>query len=174
MYFKCRDMKTNHWSGIKLSILVIETLVCLWFKDLFRDLPLIFAKLGFQAGGTNSASFSIVNENKFHFSLAAFDCLNQKRFTVSVFRILQSLISSVAQLCPTLCDPMNRSTPDLPVHRHLPEFTQSHVHWVRDAIQPSHPRSSHSSPAPNPSQHQSLFQWINSLHEVAKVLELQL
>ena len=81
--------------------------------------------------------------------------------------------SSVAQSCPTLCDPMNRSTPGLPVHHHLPEFTQTHVHWVHDAIQPSHPRSSPSPPAPNPSQHQSLFKWVNSSHEVAKVLELQ-
>ena len=82
--------------------------------------------------------------------------------------------SSVAQSCPTLCDPMNRSTPGLPVHHQLPEFTQTHVHRVSDAIQPSHPRSSPSPPAPNLSQHQSLFQWVNSSHEVAKVLELQL
>ena len=66
--------------------------------------------------------------------------------------------SSVAQLCPTLCDPMNHSTPSLPVHHQLLEFTQTHVHRVSDAIQPSHPLSS-PSPAPNPSQHQSLFQW---------------
>ena len=66
--------------------------------------------------------------------------------------------SSVAQSCPTLCDPMNRSTPGLPVHHQLPEFTQIHVHRVIDAIQPSHPLSSPSPPAPNPSQHQSLFQ----------------
>ena len=65
--------------------------------------------------------------------------------------------SSVAQSCPTLCDPMNRSTPGLPVHHQLPEFTQTHVHQVSDAIQPSHPLSSPSPPAPNPSQHQSLF-----------------
>ena len=65
---------------------------------------------------------------------------------------------SVAQSCPTLCDPMNRSTPGLPVHHQLPEFTQTHIHRVRDAIQPSHPLSSPSPPAPNPSQHQSLFQ----------------
>ena len=67
--------------------------------------------------------------------------------------------SSVAQSCPTLCDPMNRSMPGLPVHHQLPEFTQTHVHRVNDAIQPSHPLSSLSAPAPNPSQHQSLFQW---------------
>ena len=67
--------------------------------------------------------------------------------------------SSVAQSCPTLCDPMNRSTPGLPVHHQLLEFTQTHVHHgVSDAIQPSHPLSSPSPPAPNPSQHQSLFQ----------------
>ena len=82
--------------------------------------------------------------------------------------------SSVTQSCPTLCDPMNRSTPGLPVHHHLPEFTQTHVHRVRDAIQPSHPRSSPSPPTPNPSQHHSLFQRVNSAHEVAKVLEFQL
>ena len=66
--------------------------------------------------------------------------------------------SSVAQSCPTLCNPMNRSTPGLPVHHQLPELTQTHVHRVSDAIQPSHPLSSPSPPAPNPSQHQSLFQ----------------
>ena len=66
--------------------------------------------------------------------------------------------SSVAQSCPTLCDPMNRSMPGLPVHHQLPEFTQTHVHQVSDAIQPSHPLSSPSPPAPNPSQHQGLFQ----------------
>ena len=82
--------------------------------------------------------------------------------------------SSVAQSCPTLCDPMNRSIPGLPVHHKLPEFTQTHLHWVGDAIQPCHPLSSPSPPAPNPSQHQSLFQWVNSSHEVAKILEFQL
>ena len=66
--------------------------------------------------------------------------------------------SSVTQSCPTLCDPMNRSTLGLPVHHQLPEFTQTHVHRVGDAIQPSHPLSSPSPPALNPSQHQSLFQ----------------
>ena len=67
-------------------------------------------------------------------------------------------IRSVAQSCPTLCDHMNRSTPGLPVQHQLPEFTETHVHRVSDAIQPSHPLSSPSPPAPNPSQHQSLFQ----------------
>ena len=66
--------------------------------------------------------------------------------------------SSVAQSCPTLCNPINCSTPGLPIHHQFPEFTQTHVHRVGDAIQPSHPLSSPSPPAPNPSQHQSLFQ----------------
>ena len=70
--------------------------------------------------------------------------------------------------------PMNCSTPGLPVHHQLPEFTQTHAHWVGDAIQSSHPLSSPSPPAPNPSQHQGLFWWVNSSHEVAKVLEFQL
>ena len=64
--------------------------------------------------------------------------------------------SSIAQSCPTLCDPMNCSMPGLPVHHQLPEITQTHIHWVSDAIQPSHPLSFPSPPAPNPSQHQSL------------------
>ena len=82
--------------------------------------------------------------------------------------------SSVVQSCLTLCDPMNRSTRGLPAHHQLPEFTQTHIHQVSDAIQPSHPLSSPSPPAPNPSQHQSLLQWVNSSHEVAKVVEFQL
>ena len=82
----------------------------------------------------------------------------QKTHTISVQFSCQS--------CPTLCNPMNRSRPGLPVHHQLREFTQTHVHQVGDAIQPSHPLSS-PSPAPNPSQHQGLFQWVSSSHEVA-------
>ena len=69
---------------------------------------------------------------------------------------------------------MNRSTPGFPVHHQLPEFTQTHVRWVGDAIQPSHPLSTPSPAALNPSQHQGLFQWVSSLYQVAKVLEFQL
>ena len=89
--------------------------------------------------------------------------------------------SSVTQSCLTLCNPMNRSTPSLPVHHQLREFTQTHVQWVSDAIQPFHPLSSPSPPTFNLSKHQGLFQWVNTLHEVAssshhvaKVLEFQL
>ena len=86
----------------------------------------------------------------------------------------QNQFSSLTQSCQTLCDPVNRSTPGLPVHHQLPEFTQTHVHRFSDAIQPLHPLSSPSPPAPNPSQRQGLFQRVNSSHEVAKVLEFQL
>ena len=89
----------------------------------------------------------------------------------SIFSSVQ--FSSVAQSCPTLCHPMNHSTPGLPVHCQLQELTQTHVYRVGDAIQPSHPLSFPSPPAPNSSQHQGLFQWVNSSHEVAKVLEFQ-
>ena len=82
--------------------------------------------------------------------------------------------SSVAQSCLTLCDPVNQSTPGLPVHHQLPEFAQTHAHRVGDAIQPSHPLSSPSPPAPNPSQNQGLFQRVNPSHEVAKVFKFQL
>ena len=74
-----------------------------------------------------------------------------------IFSVCSVQFSSVAQSCPTLCDPMNRSTPGLPVHHQLPEFTQNHVHRVGGAIQPFHPLSSTSPPAPSPSQHQGLF-----------------
>ena len=82
--------------------------------------------------------------------------------------------NSVAQSCPTLWDPMNCSTPGLPVHQQLPEFTQTHVLRVGDATQPSHPLLSPSPLALNLSQHQGLFQCVNSSHKVAKVLEFQL
>ena len=82
--------------------------------------------------------------------------------------------SSVTQSCLTLCDPMDCSTPGLPVYHQLLEFTQTHVHWVSDAIQLSDPLSSPSPPAFNLSQHQGLFKWVSSLHQVAKVLQFQL
>ena len=91
-------------------------------------------------------------------------CFSLLNYNLSMYKSFlfhyssQYQIRSVAQLCLTLCDPMNRSTPGLPIHHQLPEFTQTHVHQVSDVIQPSHPVSSPSPPAPNPSQHQSLFQ----------------
>ena len=82
--------------------------------------------------------------------------------------------SSVAQSCLTLCDLMDCNTPGFPIHHQLPELTQTHVHWVGDAIQPSHPLLSPSLPAFNLSQHQGLFKWVISWHQVAKALDFQL
>ena len=90
------------------------------------------------------------------------------------FDLLSVQFSSVTQSWPTLYNSMDCSTPGLPVHHQLPEFTQPHVHWVGDAIQPSHPLSTPSPPALKLSQHQGLFRWVSSLHQVAKVLEFQL
>ena len=114
-------------------------------------------------------SFSTADEEwRFGDDLSPLHLLN------TLFLLFRDQIRSVTQSCPTLCDPMNRSKPGLPVHHQLPEFTQTHAHWVGDAIQPSHPLSPTSPPAPNPSQHQGLFQWVNSSHQVPKVLEFQL
>ena len=95
-------------------------------------------------------------------------------FSLRIFMWYSAHFSSVAQSCLTLCDPMDCSIPCLPIHHQLPEFTQTHVHRVSDAIQPSHPLSSASPPAFNLSQHQGLFQGVSSSHQMAKVLEFQL
>ena len=109
-------------------------------------------------------------------------CVYTHEMITTIFGINQSLtsksftvqFSSVTQSCLTLCDPMDCSTPGLPVHHQLPEFTQAHTHWFGDAVQPSHPLLSPSPPAFNLSQPQGLFKWVSSLHQVAKVLEFQL
>ena len=105
------------------------------------------------------------------------DCSHDiKRRLLIGKKVMTDLVqfTSVSKSRPTLWDTMNCSRPGLPVHHQLPEFTQTHIHRVGDAIQPSHPLLSPFSPALNPSQHQGLFQWVNSLHEVAIVLEFQL
>ena len=81
--------------------------------------------------------------------------VQDREYRIEKYKLSSVQFSSVTQLCLTLCDPMNRSTPGLSVHHQLPEFTETHVHRVGDAIQPSHPLSAPSPPAPNPSQHQS-------------------
>ena len=95
-------------------------------------------------------------------------------FCTSLELSLELKFSSVAQSCPTLCDSMDCSIPGFPVHHQLPEVAQTHVHWVSDAIQLSYPLSFPSSPAFSLSQHRGLLQWVSSLHQLAKVLELQL
>ena len=92
---------------------------------------------------------------------------------VTLFPFQSVHFSSVAQLCLTLCDAMDHSMPGLPVHQ-FQESTQTHLHWVGDAIQPSHPLSSPSPPAFSLFQHHGLFQWVSSSHQVAQVLEFQL
>ena len=89
-----------------------------------------------------------------------------------VLHLMAIQLSSVAQSYPTLCNPKGCSMPGLPVHHQVSELAQTHVHWIRDAIQSSYPLLSPSPPAVNLSQHQGLFQWVSSLHQVAKVLEV--
>ena len=101
-------------------------------------------------------------------------CNRQWRRFISWYHHQSVQFRSVAQSCPTLCNPMDCSMPGFPVHHQLSAITQTHVHWVGDAIQPSHPLSAPSPPTFNHSQHQGLFQWVSSSHDVAKVLEFQL
>ena len=131
----------------RIQLLFKSSQLCPWWHQIY----------------TNDLSLNSEYEREFEFFLS-----------INIRQLFSVQFNSVAQSCPTLCDPMNCSTPGLPVHHQLPEFTQIHIHRVSDAIQPSHPLSSPSPPAPNPSQHQSLSQWVNSSHEVAKVLEFQL
>ena len=127
-------------------------------------------------GWIANKSLCIGNRNVWRACVCACVCVCDIISYITLLIILQELLnlSSVTQSCPTLCDPMNSSTPGLPVHHQLPEPTQTHVHWVGDAIQPSHPLSSPSPPALNLFQNQGLFQGVSSLHQVAKVLEFQL
>ena len=109
------------------------------------------------------------------FWAVSLQCINCYGFIIMCFNMIQYCSCSVSRLCQTLLDPMNCSTPGFPALHCLLEFAQTHVHWVDDAIQPSHPLlpSSPSPPALN-SQHQGLFQWVSSSHQMAKVLKLQL
>ena len=96
------------------------------------------------------------------------------KYHIKYWEFFSEQFSSITQLCPTLCDPKDCSTPGFPVHHQLPELAQIHVHWVSDAIQPSHPLPSSSPLSFNLSEHQSLFQWVSCSHQVAKVLEFKL
>ena len=109
----------------------------------------------------------------FFFWILSFRCWIIKIWGVAII-FYSFQLSSITQSCLTLCDPMKCSMPGLHVHHQLPEFTQTHVHWVGDAIQPSHPLASPSTPTFNLSQHQGFFKRISSLHQVAKVSEFQL
>ena len=123
-------------------------------------------------GNGNPLQDSCIEKSKGQRSLTGYSTWGHKESGMT--EQLSNTVSSVTQLCPTLWGPMNCSTPGLPVHHQLQEFTQTHVHWVSDAIQPSNPLSSPSPPALNLSQHQGLFKCVSSSHQVAKVLEFQL
>ena len=125
----------------------------------------IFLELCFGLLEINSLSIT------FHRTQALFSGSGVESFPFSCY---SGQFSSVTQSCLILCDPMNCSRPGFPVHHQLLELAQTYVHRVGDAIQPSHPLSSLSPPAFNLSQHQGLFKWVNSSHQVAKVLDLQL
>ena len=102
------------------------------------------------------------------YTMEGYSGLKRNAFESVLMRWTSSVqYSSVGQSCLTVCEPMNHSMPGLPVHHQHPEFTQTHIHWVSDAIQPSHPLSSPSHPSLNLSQHQGLFKWVGSLHQVA-------
>ena len=107
-------------------------------------------------------------------SLSAITVVSYAYLRLLIFPPAINQIRSVTQSCPTLCDLVDCRTPGFPVHHQEPELAQTHVHWVGDAIQPSHPLWSSLPPAFNLSQHQGLFQWVNSSQQVAKVLEFQL
>ena len=125
-------------------------------------------------------TIALVNEShqsggkNLHLALCSWEVLGSAHKSLSGNTIHSVQFSSVAQSCPMLCHPMDCSTSGFPVHHQLLEFTQTHVHRVGDAIQSSHPLSSPSLPAFNLSQHQGLFKWVSSSHQVAKVLEFQL
>ena len=125
---------------------------------------------GGQSMRATAPVFPMIILGWFPLELTGLISLQSKRLS----RVFSIQFSSGAPPCLTLCDPMNCSTPGLPVHHQFLEFTQTHLHQVSDAIQTSHPLSSPFPPNPNPSKHQGLFQWINSSHEVTKVLEFQL
>ena len=115
-----------------------------------------------------------INGNTFH--LHEFQGFMLLKYPYCPKLSTDSLFSSIAQSCLTFCDPLDCSMPGFPIHHQLPELTQTHVHWIRDAIRPSHPHSSPSLSTFNLSAFnlQGLFQWVSSLHRVAKVLEFQL
>ena len=125
--------------------------------------------LAFMLGNWDAMCYSFIHPS-IHPSIqqAFFECLLCERHMLGT----EEEFSWVSQSCLTLCDPMDCSTPGLPVHHHLLELAQTHVHWVSDAIQTSHPLLSPSSPAFGLSQHWGLFEWVGSSHQVAKVLEL--
>ena len=149
--------------SLLLFVVILQTSLVFYDFDIFESISQVFCRTPLNLRFSEALlrlRLCIIGDNK--------------KCCWATLSIISVQFSSVAQLYLTLCDPMNHSTPGLPVRHQLPEFTQTPVHWVSDAIQPSHPLSSPSSPALNLSQHQGLFKWVSSSHQVAKVLEFQL
>ena len=168
------------WKGKVKSLSRVQLLATPWTAAYQAPPSLGFSRQEYWSGlplpspvvGNLGMIIIIKVNSKLHTIMYFF--LSHLSFVNFCFSTVSQSVSSVTHSCLTLCDPMNHSMPGLPVHHQLLEFTQTHVHRVGDAIQPSHPLLSPSPPAPNPSQHHSLFQWVNSSQEVAKVLEFQL
>ena len=141
-----------------------------WILNSWQHLGAVMTQHGVSWGGAESLGYSVF-WFVYHLDFWIQTWMVSQGFNNEVSWCILCLISSVAQSCLTLCDPMDCSTPGFPVLYQLPELAQTHVHRVSDAIQPSHPLSSPSPPAFNLSQHQGLFQWVSSSHQVVKVLE---
>ena len=168
----------NQWHGL-LAILQYKVDACSVMSDSFQAFGLKTARLfclwdfsGENTGvGCHFFLQGIFPTQGLNPSLLCFLHCWQILYPLSYWGSLSVQFSSVAQSCLTLWDPMHRSTPGLPVHHQLPEFTQTHVHRVSDAIQPSHPLLSPSPPIFNLSQHQGLFEWVSSSHRWPKYWE---
>ena len=167
-----KNLSLNHWTQSHVKVKVAQLCPALCNPMYFTVYGILQARiLDWAAYPFTSGSLQPRNQ-------IGVTCIAGGFFTNWAMRVRSTLqkqsVSLVTQLCPTLCEPMDCSMPDFPVHHQLLEPTQSHVHCISDVIQPPHPLSSPSLPAFNLSQHQGLFQGVGSLHQVAKVLELQL
>ena len=159
-----------------------QYIICLKYSNWYRiDWSENLGRYWVTSNGSSSLRYLLMTLLMPLAALLVFFLLNKmivscmtKYVAKGLVKLMMIQFSSVAQSCLTLCNPMNHSTPGLPIHHQLPESTQTHVHGVGDAIQPSHPLSSPSPPTFNLSQHQGLFKWVSSSRQVAKILEFQL
>ena len=140
------------------------------FLTVWGTLKRLLQHYSLKASGLWGSVFFMVQLSDLYMTTGKTITLTRWTFVSKVTSLLLNTLSQFS----SVFQPINRSTPGLPVHHQLPESTQIHVHWVRDALQPSHPLLSPSPPALNLSQDQGLFKWVSSLHQVAKVLEFQL